>query len=39
VGKLGSFTEAHGLMVLVVLEFLVLMFFGRRDAGGRAGGE
>lgn len=35
----GNFTEAHGLMVLVVLEFLTLMFFGRRGAGGRSSGE
>lgn len=36
-GRLGTFAEEHALMVLVVLELAVIVLFGRRGVGGRAG--
>jgi len=32
-GRLGDFTEAHALMVLVLLELAVLTLLGRRGRG------
>jgi hypothetical protein len=37
--SLGRFDESHGLMVLVLTEFLLFVLLGRRARGGRRGGE
>jgi hypothetical protein len=37
-GKLGSFSEEHGLMVLLVLELAVLALLGRKGRGRGEGG-
>ena len=36
--KFGSFSEEHGLMVLVLLEFALLALLGRRGRGRSEGG-
>ena len=37
-GKMGSFEESHGLMVLVLLELALLALLGRRGRGRSEGG-
>lgn len=37
-GKLGTFEESHGLMVLVLLELAVLALLGRKGRGRGEGG-
>ena len=36
--KFGSFSEEHGLMVLVLIELAVLALLGRKGRGNSGGG-
>ncbi len=37
--NLSQWSEAHGLIVLLLLELGMIMFFGRKGRGGPATGE